>query len=601
MAKYLQINGENIQLIYEWYKKDILIVNRKYQRKLVWNIYEKQALIDSIKNSFSVPLFLVATKNDDTGIKYEVIDGMQRLNAIVSFIEGEFAVMHEGREQFFDLRTMATSNDLLDSKELIQKEPILDRKICSEIVNYQLPFSKINFEKEAKIEEIFRRINSFGRQLSKQDLRQAGSLGLFQDLVRIISSNVRRDSSTTDVLALSKMKEISLSNKDLGYGININRTFWVKHKIILESNMRLSRDEEVIAYLLVYILCPKDTSPSSKTLDKLYSKTSYSQTDFSIYAEQEIEKYGQQKFINIFQKVFDKIESILNEAKTDFRTLIFKGDLTNGTARSFQVIFLAIYELMIIQKKEIHHHTELIKLLGGIGNNHLDKIGTGLWNAKFRNEKISSIISIIQHCFIDMTDDDPTTDMWIGKMENLLSQSKIEQDMFDFKIGLHDLDMANKLNRDLVSKIIKTLTAMANLGPKKVGYIIVGIADNKSDHNRYKSIYNNSARIYNNRTLITGVQDEIIKHYKDGDGYISAIRAIIKKEPIEDYWKDEIIRKMRLISYFDKEILIFEIMGGKEPVLYDNQFYQRVQSHLFPVEQKMYNKLFTKFLVPSIA
>ena len=57
----------SIQSIYEWYKKDLLIVNRKYQRKLVWSIEEKKMLVDSLLQDFPLPLFLLSKKSE----KYE--------------------------------------------------------------------------------------------------------------------------------------------------------------------------------------------------------------------------------------------------------------------------------------------------------------------------------------------------------------------------------------------------------------------------------------------------------------------------------------------------------------------------------------------------
>jgi len=37
----LFISGESIQELYNWYSKKTLIVNRLYQRKLVWTLNEK--------------------------------------------------------------------------------------------------------------------------------------------------------------------------------------------------------------------------------------------------------------------------------------------------------------------------------------------------------------------------------------------------------------------------------------------------------------------------------------------------------------------------------------------------------------------------------
>ncbi|MBQ1112928.1 DUF262 domain-containing protein [Streptomyces sp. C3-3] len=64
-------------------------MNRRYQRKLVWTVEEKCDLIDSILSDLPIPLILVAEISGEGGTSYELIDGMQRLNAIFSFIENE--------------------------------------------------------------------------------------------------------------------------------------------------------------------------------------------------------------------------------------------------------------------------------------------------------------------------------------------------------------------------------------------------------------------------------------------------------------------------------------------------------------------------------
>ena len=56
----LTIRSESIQRIYGFYIEKKLIVNRRYQGKLVWSIEEKQDFIDSIIKEYPVPLILFA-------------------------------------------------------------------------------------------------------------------------------------------------------------------------------------------------------------------------------------------------------------------------------------------------------------------------------------------------------------------------------------------------------------------------------------------------------------------------------------------------------------------------------------------------------------
>ncbi len=80
--------GRAVQAMYRDYREEKLLVNRKYQRKLVWTVEEKRRLIDSILNGYPIPLILLAERPDLHGPgRFEIIDGIQRLHAIFTFIE----------------------------------------------------------------------------------------------------------------------------------------------------------------------------------------------------------------------------------------------------------------------------------------------------------------------------------------------------------------------------------------------------------------------------------------------------------------------------------------------------------------------------------
>lgn len=76
----------SVQTIYSWFTEGKIFVNRRYQRKLVWTVLEKQKLIESIQKKYPIPAVLLAERENDLGT-YEIIDGLQRLHAIMSFIE----------------------------------------------------------------------------------------------------------------------------------------------------------------------------------------------------------------------------------------------------------------------------------------------------------------------------------------------------------------------------------------------------------------------------------------------------------------------------------------------------------------------------------
>ena len=150
-----KINGKTVERAYEEYRNGIYLVNRRYQRKLVWNINEKEAFIDSLKNGYPVPLFLFSTNEYKGMRRQEIIDGMQRLNAVFGFIENEFTV----NGFYFDLSSTALTKQLSDEGKLHQEYPTLDRTSCVSIASYELPFSVYDQDNADIIDEVFRRID----------------------------------------------------------------------------------------------------------------------------------------------------------------------------------------------------------------------------------------------------------------------------------------------------------------------------------------------------------------------------------------------------------------------------------------------------------
>jgi hypothetical protein len=590
----LAIRGESIQRIYDYYIDERFLVNRRYQRKLVWSIEEKKAFIDSIRKGFPIPLILVAEVSFNEQKNFEIIDGMQRLNAIISFIEGEFDLDGE----FFDLETMAKTKLLLDSGELIQKTPKLDRKVCTQIAGYNLPLSIYSFEGLDKIDDIFRRINSNGKHLSKQELRQAGATGHFAQLVRHVSSKVRGDVSAHDVLLLNDMKNISITSRDLPYGINVDNVFWVAEGILTREYVRQSRDEEVVADILAYMALSTKPPSSSEILDEYYGLSLDDREGDNRFQEIEsaVLKITPEVLSQQFLHVYDELKKILQRSGQTFNRLLFE-DAGPRLPRYFQILFLALYELLILENLEIANYDQLINLLDNMGSRNINLGGGGgRWSARERQSNIAAVAGIIRSVFVKKQRRDPAIDSWITQFENILTQSYTEQSLYDFKQGFHRLGGNYEFDDDLFQKVIRTLTAMANIGPNTVGYVIVGIADDEEAAKRIEAIYNTTATVFN-RFHITGIQGEASK-YKNGlDGYFQFIIQKIASMPISEADKNQISRNIRLINYYDKSILIFQIESRNEPSIFDGKYYIRKGPNNEPIPPEEYPDLFRRFFV----
>ncbi|WP_077600295.1 GmrSD restriction endonuclease domain-containing protein [Salinivibrio kushneri] len=588
----LSIKGESIQSLYGSYLKEIFLVNRRYQRKLVWTVEEKRSFINSIVNGYPVPLVLLAEITNGAERKLEIIDGMQRINAIMSFIDQEFDL--DG--QYFDLDTMADTKILKDNEVIEQKKDILDRKVCADIVRYQVPLSVFQESGESHIDEVFRRLNSGGRHLSKQELRQAGAVSKFASIVRKLASNIRGDSSPSDILNLNSMKKISITNKNLDYGVPVDKIFWVHNNIITKEDLRQSKDEEVIADVVAWVSSDKGIRSSSDILDQLYGfNEDEAESSLSSSIELQIQKLNEEIVISNVQYVFDEIIRIVDLSGKTFNNLLFDNQQAK-IARYFQIVFYAFYDILINENMEISDSARLIESLDKAGDRTINLAGGGgNWSAKEKQTQSDALVGVIKKCFSKRNDNDPSRNQWVTKFENILMQSSTEQTLYDFKVGLHPLnDNGKNLDLDTFSKVIKTLTAMANTLPGATGYCILGVADTKGCSERHKEIYGGNPVPYLS-FRITGVNGEAEKHHGSVDKYFTKLVQLVKNQPISERDKDKISRNIASVRYFDKEIIILKIESGETPSIYDGKYYVRHGSNVDEVKPENFSELFARF------
>lgn len=106
-----------------------------------------ERLKDSIIKGYPIPLILLAEYTDADGkTKYEILDGLQRLNAIVGFIENAFS----WGDKYFDITQLARAKQAEDEKEFVgyHGDALLDKEICAnEISTHKV----VGIDREAKI------------------------------------------------------------------------------------------------------------------------------------------------------------------------------------------------------------------------------------------------------------------------------------------------------------------------------------------------------------------------------------------------------------------------------------------------------------------
>jgi hypothetical protein len=589
----LVVRGEQVERIFINYVDKKYMVNRRYQRKLIWTIEEKQSFIDSIINGYPIPIILLADQKGSQDGSLEIIDGMQRMDAITSFINNDFPVSGA----YFDLNTFATTKDMLDRAVLVQKEPLMDRAECLSIASYPVPLSIYEFAEGGAVDEVFRRINSGGRQLSRQELRVAGATNAFADCVRIISSRIRGDSSSSNSLHLNSMKAISITNKELSYGINADDVFWVKHGILSKDNLRQSRDEELVADMISYMISDVPVASRTELFDDYYGATvpleGVSLDRFQA-VDQAIRRRNPELVDLDYQRTHDAIVLVLAQADMTFLNLLFPdSNGGNPIPRYYQAVFLAFHDLIVRKEMMIADRAGVISSLKNKGKNIVIQEG-GRWGAENRQAAVNSVVGIIQQYFEQDSNPDPARVHWVTKLQNLLTNSKTEQSAYDFKQGFLELSDNPSFDDSSFDKILETCVSIANIQKGHKGYVIVGVSDKPQTALRVKSLFGVEPILFGG-FQVTGVEHEATHIGKNLDQLFQMVTDKIRSSEISEPLKSYINSHMKCVSYFDKTVFVLEVQGQEQPSLYKKKYFERLGTQVFEVEPENFATIFSRF------
>ncbi len=253
-----------------------LVIKPYYQRKPVWSLRHKVYFIDTILRGLPIPKLYIYQKISKTKknlkTKYEIVDGQQRIRAILEYLQGDFRYSkkyHPKPEDFLEEYEDETFQDL-------------PSEIQQNFLGYELPVQIINRVAEGEINNMYIRLNLNTINLNKQEIRNAMFTGDFKKLVDSLVKN----------------------------------TFWSDEKIISKGAIRRMQDAEYISELLMSMLWgPQD---KKKTLDECYSNN-----ETMDVSQKKILRNGFIYIIRKIKEIFPDLKSTRFKNKSDFYSLFY--------------------------------------------------------------------------------------------------------------------------------------------------------------------------------------------------------------------------------------------------------------------------------------
>jgi len=193
-----------------------------FQRKPVWSEAMASFLIDSILNKLPIPeIYLRSTSSADGRTTHEVVDGQQRIRAILAFAHNDLELRGDDGLQVSARWTGKSFDDLTEYEKLA-------------FWSYELVVRDLGDASDGEIRDLFRRLNVNQMPLTDQEIRHATYTGRF----------------------IQVMEELA------------DDEWWVRSRIVTLRQVRRMEDVEFVSELFVGTIA----GPQNKkdTLDAYY-------------------------------------------------------------------------------------------------------------------------------------------------------------------------------------------------------------------------------------------------------------------------------------------------------------------------------------------
>lgn len=207
----------------EWSSAGSLSISPKFQRRGVWKNPAKSYLIDTVIRGYPVPPIYIRVGQSENRKKTlrEVIDGQQRITALLEFVAGKFSLAKNVVPTYPGCRFDDLPSETQDS-----------------IRRYSFICEVFHGVSDDQVLEIFRRVNTYSVPLNPQELRNGRWFGEFKETA------------------------YALSAKYL--------TFWRNNRLFTEQKIARMAEVELTSELLIVLL--EGVQDKKKSIDLFYER-----------------------------------------------------------------------------------------------------------------------------------------------------------------------------------------------------------------------------------------------------------------------------------------------------------------------------------------
>jgi len=239
--KQIKINNFNwsVDYTFELLDKEIIKLSPDFQRNFVWNYKSKCRLIESILLGIPVPSFYLAK----TSKGYHVVDGLQRLTTINQFMNNEFPLKYleylnesqapENNMEGRYFKSEGRKKGIGDNYEFTLKGTQFNVNVIDEATPTQVKF------------DVFRRINTGGKPLNNQEIRNSIMEDIPRKLVNELAESEEFKMATGSSVSTKRMNAQELVMRFVGFWF----TRVLKSEIGLKDNKNYAYQGDMQMFL----------------------------------------------------------------------------------------------------------------------------------------------------------------------------------------------------------------------------------------------------------------------------------------------------------------------------------------------------------------
>lgn len=277
----------------DMYRNNQLQLNPPYQRKSVWTPKDRKFFLDTIFRNYPAPPIFVHREIDDKGFTtFNIVDGKQRLETILSFAENKIAISSN------------YGDENLNGKKFKDLSTEYKRKFW----DYILVVDYIENIEGTNIDEVFDRVNRNSKNLQPQELRHARFDGWF-------INEVENES---------------------------DETFWWDIKVSTKAKDKRMRNVQFVSELLLIILENKVVGFNQDYLDEMYAKYD---------SLEEIEEFD----LDLYLLNKNKIKAIIHEMNTINHCIDMYGKTVNNIYTLWALITLNLERITNVEQLAVDY------------------------------------------------------------------------------------------------------------------------------------------------------------------------------------------------------------------------------------------------------